>query len=1191
MELPKQRRKRGVVLSLPGWRKLQAARHQTEIIENDGVRFTLEELSYRTQLAPFTVSKVLAQAEGVDKQSLEYFFRAFGLSLTPSDYIRAGEQGGGEKLTPTKTDWGEAVDVSIFFGRTQEVTQLESWIINDGCRLVALLGMGGIGKTCLAVKLAQEIQAQFEFVVWRSLRNSPPLRELLANLLQFFASGQPVNLSENIGTLISQVMTHLRSHRCLIILDNAESILVSGEQSGRYQAGYENYSQFWQQLGEIAHQSCLVLTSREQPPEIAVLAGETLPVRSWQIGGLSAIAALKLVRTKSFFAGGDADWQNLIQHYAGNPLALKIVATTIQELFAGNINAFLNHGSTVFGSINDLLGQQFHRISPLEKDLMYWLAMNREAVTLAELSSDLILPGSSMPLLEALESLSRRSLIEKTSVPDACVYFTLQPVVMEYVTNQLIQQVSAEILRKTRDNLSICNSHALIKATAKDYIRIAQTKLILQPLIANLLQNLRTEQAITIHLTQILQQFRRGKKALPLEPGYLGGNILNLLCYLQIDLTGYDFSYLTIRQAYLQDTPLNRVNFTHADFSQCIFAKTFSTIISVAFHPNGQTLATAHLDGYFRLWDLATGQQLLESQGHIGFIWCIAFSADGTILATAGQDKTIQIWETITGKCLQTLQGHTDGVICLRFTRDGKNLISSSSDTSIRLWNLSLGSCTQVWHGHSRKVWSVALHPQQQILASGSEDNTIRLWDLTTGAHIKTLPGHQDWIKSIAFSASGVLASGSLDKTIRLWDVENKVCIGVLAGHLHGILAIAFVGDSDILASCGVDCTIRLWDITTKQCLKTLQGHLNSIDAIAAHPQGTILATGGDDFSLRLWDITTGECIRTLQGRNNWIQSVAYSPTAHDAEDLIASGSADGTVRLWTKNSECRILYGHKDLIFAVAFHPQRPILASSSSDQTIRLWDVTTGKCIKILPGHNGAVTGIAFSPDGRLLTSSGYDCTIRLWDSFTGRLLDKFPVHLGMSVAFSPDGTKIASGGFDDTINIWDIHSHQCYQTLTGHQNWVWWVAWSPDNRTLATGGTIEGMIRLWDVETGECLRIISAHQDMLWAIAFSPDGKIIASSSSDTTIKLWTVVDGECIATLPGHHTWIMSLAFSPDGQTLIAGDTYATIKLWDLHTKKCINTLKAEHIYEQMNIHQATGLTSAQKSALLTLGAVE
>ncbi len=1096
MELPKQRRRRGVILSHLGFQKLQEARHQAEILENDGARFTLEELSDRTQLAPFTVSKILARAEGVDKQSLNlaraegvdkqslnYFFRAFSLELTPSDYVRAGIEEDSRKRESLNTetrktiqnlvDWGKAVDVSIFFGRIDEVSKLKYWIINDRCRLVALLGMGGMGKTSLSVKLAQQIQEQFEFVVWRSLRNSPPLGELLTNLLQFFASGQPINLSVNLPVLISQFMAHLRSHRCLVILDNAESILDSGEQSGHYQPGYEDYGQLLKQLGETAHQSCVLLTSREKLPEVAALEGENLPVRSWQLTGLSAIAALELVRTKNFSCGSDIDWQNLIQHYAGNPLALKIIATTIQELFNGNSAEFFAHGSTVFGSIYDLLNQQFHRLSSLEKDLIYWLAINREAITLAELCADLFLPVSSIKLLEALESLNRRSLIEKKTIPETAVHFTLQPAVMEYVTDQFIQQVCAEMLGEPVINSLLFNSHALIKATTKDYLRVVQTKLILQPVIERLLQKLRTKQAIATRLMQLLHALKQSSPYTEPEPGYTAGNILNLLCHLQIDLTGYDFSSLTIWQAYLQDTPLKKVNFAYADLSKSVFAKTFSTVISVAFSPDGKTLATGHFDGYFRLWDVASGQQLIAYQGHVGLIWSIVFSPDGNILVTGGQDEKIKLWNVTTGQCEKTLEDHQGGVVCVTFIRDGNTLISSSNDSSIRLWNLSLGECTQILQGHSSRVWSIALNLQVDILISGSEDHTIKLWDLATGSCIKTLLGHTDWLKSIAFSSSGILASGSLDRTIRLWDINSGNCIGVLTGHLNGILAIAFVKDGSILASCSIDGTIRLWDITTQKCLKTLQGHTNSIDAIAVNPQGTLIASGADDFSLRLWDVNSGECLRTFKGRNNWVKAVACSPLLPGVSPqskmlpIIVSGNEDRTVRLWTAEGECHILSGHTDLIFAVDFTPDGSTIASGSADQTIRLWDVATNQCTKVLQGHTGMVTGVAFSPDGRLLASSSYDNNSRLWDGLTGQLLDTFPVHLGMSVAFSPDGTKLAFGSFNNTVSIWDIATRQCYQTFTGHRNWVWWIAFSPDGRTFATGGSVEGIIRLWDIE----------------------------------------------------------------------------------------------------------------------------
>ena len=251
MEQAKPRRRRGVILTEQGLKKLQDAKHDAEMEELDGARFTLEDLSDRTQLATYTVSKILSGKDTVDKQSLEYFFYAFGLELTQEDYIkpkvnRDNKSGNQPKNQPKNNknnlvvlptpssliDWGEAVDVSVFFGRDAELSKLEECILNDKCRLITLLGMGGIGKTSLSVKLGHHLQDRFECVIWRSLRNSPPLQSLLDSFLQVFSRGEPVKLSDNsdsVNEKTSLFLEYLHSHRCLIILDNVESILASGK--------------------------------------------------------------------------------------------------------------------------------------------------------------------------------------------------------------------------------------------------------------------------------------------------------------------------------------------------------------------------------------------------------------------------------------------------------------------------------------------------------------------------------------------------------------------------------------------------------------------------------------------------------------------------------------------------------------------------------------------------------------------------------------------------------------------------------------------------------------------------------------------------------------------------------------------------------------------------------------------------
>ncbi len=353
-----------------------------------------------------------------------------------------------------RQDWGEAMDISMFLGRTTELTTLTEWIVQDRCRLVMLLGMGGTGKTALAVKLAEQIQGKFDYLIWRSLRNAPQIEDILADLIQFLSS-QPGTGSKGDsesrpllpGTVdgrISRLIDCLRTSRCLIVLDNAESILRSGEgtlqeRAGYYRAGYERYGQLLRQISEGRHQSCLMLTSREKPAGLSFREGQALPVRSLQLMGLQEEEGQEILKAAGL-SGAEDNWRVLIERYAGNPLALKIVATTIQDLFEGDVLEFLEQGPVVFGDIRHLLNQQLNRLSDLEKQVMHWLSFNRGWISMPELREKIVPPVSQLELLEALESLHRRSLIKRN-----LTCFTQQSVVMEYMTEQMIRNACEEI--------------------------------------------------------------------------------------------------------------------------------------------------------------------------------------------------------------------------------------------------------------------------------------------------------------------------------------------------------------------------------------------------------------------------------------------------------------------------------------------------------------------------------------------------------------------------------------------------------------------------------------------------------------------------------------------------------------------------------------------------------------------------
>ncbi|MDZ8027281.1 MAG: NB-ARC domain-containing protein [Nostoc sp. DedQUE11] len=1179
MTLQNWRRKRGVALTNKGLQKIKEAKHQSEAKENFGNRYTLEEMSARSGLYSGTISKVLNREGGVDKQTIEKLFSAFSLKIDKSDYSSSN----------SRLDWGEAIFASVFYGRTEELSTLEQWILDEECRLVAVLGIGGIGKTSLSVKFAQQIQENFEYVIWRSLREAPPVKIILSNLIQFLSDEQETeaNLPESFSERLSRLLDYLQNNRCLLILDNAESILRSGSRAGVYREGYEEYGELLRRVGEATHQSCLLLTSREKPKEVALLEGETLPVRSLPLTGLKVAEGQEILKLKGLSAAED-QWKIMIERYAGNPLALKIVATTIQDIFDGNVTEFLQQDTAVFGDIRDVLEQQFERLSDLEKDIMYWLAINRESITLKELREDIASPIPPAKLVEAVESLWRRSLIEKATpalIEKTASLFTLQPVVMEYVTTSLIEQVCEEILT---ENIDLFRRHTLMKATGKDYVKDTQIRLIIKPLINGLLNILRSKKNIENQLTKILIILRTES---PLEPGYTAGNIFNVLSHLETDLSSYDFSYLTVWQADLRNVNLHNTSFAYANLAKSVFVETFGGIFSVSFSPSGKLLGTGDTNGEIRLYHVVNGQQLLTCQGHTGWVWSIAFSHDGRILASGSNDQTVKLWDTTTGQCLKTLQGHSAGVRSVAFSTDSQILVSASEDQTLKLWDVSTERCLQTLQGHSGGIQSVAFSTDSHLLATGSDDQTIKVWDVTTGRCLQTLQEHTRRVYSIAFSPKDrIIVSGCHDQTIKVWDVTTGKCLQTLQEHTNLINSVAFSSDGRMFASGSDDHTIKLWDIKTNRCLRTLRGHSNRVWSVSFSPDSNILASSSDDHTVKLWDISSGRCIKTLQGYNNGVWSVAFNLDGN----IVASGSNDQTVKLWdTTTGKClKTLRGHSNRVTSVAFSPNSHILASGSEDRSIKLWDASNGKYLKILQEHANRITSVTFNHDGHVLASGSDDQTVKLWDVATGQCLKTFEGHSGRiwSISFSPSNRVLASACHDQTVKLWDVATSQCLKTFEGHTDWVWAVAFSPNGRIVASGSG-DQTVKLWDASTGECFKTLQEHTNCVYSVAFSPDGRMLASSSGDQTVKLWDVSTGQCLRTLLGHTRWVWSVVFSYNGLTVATCSEDETTKIWDIKTGECLKTLKSEGPYEGMNITGVFGLTEAQKSTLKILGAIE
>ncbi|MDT9177687.1 MAG: NB-ARC domain-containing protein [Limnospira sp. PMC 1291.21] len=313
-------------------------------------------------------------------------------------------------------DLSEAPEIHPLYSRTHELDTLKQWILAEHHRIIAITGLSGIGKTSLARQLVEDIKENFDRIIWRSHRKYPNLNALKSDLLQFIDTTTPSHNS---------ILDYLRSHRCLIILDDFQETLTPGEFVGTYRPEYDRYGQFIYEIGRSPHQSCFLVLSWEQPTEIATMETENRHGKTLYLQGFSA-SATEILATHNL--QDTEHWIELIQLYGGNPLWLNIIAATIFDLFNGSVSQFLSYPSFFLGDIEPILNQHYLRFSSPEKLVILGLA-NQNGIT--EIAYKLAENLSESDYLKAVQSLKRRSLIE-TKIENYVSVLTLTPPIKEY---------------------------------------------------------------------------------------------------------------------------------------------------------------------------------------------------------------------------------------------------------------------------------------------------------------------------------------------------------------------------------------------------------------------------------------------------------------------------------------------------------------------------------------------------------------------------------------------------------------------------------------------------------------------------------------------------------------------------------------------------------------------------------------
>jgi WD40 repeat protein len=591
---------------------------------------------------------------------------------------------------------------------------------------------------------------------------------------------------------------------------------------------------------------------------------------------------------------------------------------------------------------------------------------------------------------------------------------------------------------------------------------------------------------------------------------------------------------------------------------------TLDRVTAVAVTPDGRHAFSSADDGRLRLYDLQTGQVRLNFSDNRRRVRALAVTPDGRCGISNSGAGTLELWDIQTGQFLRTFAG--PDIQTGRFLRtfeeprstatplsispDGRVLLSASSDGGVHVWDLPAARLRYSFGGHSAEVTALAVTPDSRRALSASHDRTLKLWDLASAQLVHTFAGQTKWVGALAISPDGrVAVSASSDCTLWLWDLANRSCLRTFDGHVAEVTAVVFAPDGRTVLSGSADRTLRVWDVATGQLRHTLTGHEGWVTAVSVTPDGRHALSVSHDGSLRLWDLTSRQLSDPLPGYYAAeVTAVVITPDGRH----VLSASNDRKLRLWdlATGELIRTSAEHEGKVSGLAVTPDGQYALSASRDGTLKLWDLASGRLglVRTLFGHFDAVRAVAIAPDGRHALSGSHDCDLILWDLETGRKVQQLwgHIHLVHAVAFLPDGRHALSGSYDCTIMLWDLATGRPIRTFLGR---VTAVVATPDGRHALVASD-DDTLKLWDLATGQLHRSLSGHAGKVTAVAVTADGRHALSGSEDRTLRSWDIEQGVCRAIIPLEST-PLAIAVTADDRNAVMGDKVGNIHKFSIY----------------------------------------
>lgn len=568
-------------------------------------------------------------------------------------------------------------------------------------------------------------------------------------------------------------------------------------------------------------------------------------------------------------------------------------------------------------------------------------------------------------------------------------------------------------------------------------------------------------------------------------------------------------------------------------------------ITSLAISADGRVVATGTGDGTVQVWNLSDPRPAPKVVSHHqGRVSGVALTKDAGRIASGGADGVVEL-SNLTGADRRDMQTGRE-VFTVAFNPAGDTLAAGGAGDAIMFWTINQippeGGQPDIKlpNAHPGGVMSVAFSPNGDLIASGGVDKTVRLWKtdpLGPLPEFTTLTGkaHTAAVTSVAFDAGGSrLVSGSNDQTVQLWDVAQARRIGdPLVGHQGLVLSVAFVsnGDRDEIVSGGNDQLLRFWNGDIGQPTSApLIGHQGAVTGVAISANGRRVVSGGVDGNVILWDAATGTKDKQMPSG-----PVVTRVAMNEAGDVIASGTANGQIRVWRTADDDVTTFDAGGPVSALALDRTGGRMSSAGLDGQITLWELPSGRKMRLRDNDHAIVSDIAFNAQGDRLVSGGMAGIVRVWD-LSGHQLwqadvaaklpklfrDKISLDAAypgaiLGVAFSPDGERVATASADwptssavGVLQRWRSDTGTPFGDPTSVDLGVMSAAFGSDEsdgagERVVTGSFSPYSVELWNATRGDQFTFLG-HQAQVVSVAVSIRRRVIVSGSVDGTVRIW-------------------------------------------------------------------------------------